>query len=686
MPVLRPSGSDFTSFVKASAQYVPAGGGGKVSKSAGGGVVIASLGAVAKASVVAIRASPRTSTLIIPSIIAVVAAVTKAVVALLTVTTLAGNDDSTLVDGTGAFAIFSAPYGVAVIPSSGVIVVADYLNNCIRLVTYPGGVVTTLAGSGTAGSNDGTGAAASFSGPIGVAVLSNGNLVVADKNNNRIRLVTYPGGVVTTLAGSGTAAFADGTGAAASFNGPWGVAVLSDGNIAVADSLNHRIRLVDPTSGVVSTLAGSGTGTFADGTGAAASFYGPWGIDVVPSSNVIVVADRSNHRIRLVTYPGGVVTTLAGNSSATFANGTGAAASFYFPNGVAVIPSSNVIIVADANNNRIRQITYPGGAVTTLAGSGSSFPFANGTGTTSTFNSPGSVGVLSDGNVVVADNGNNCIRFVAYPGGGVVTTIAGGNSHFLDETGVLAKFYHPKALAVLSNGNLVVADSDNSRIRLVTYPGGVVTTLAGGGSGNFSNGTGAAASFFGPAGVAVLSDGNIVVADTNNNRIRLVTPDGVVTTLAGNATGTFANGTGTAASFYGPFGVAVIPSSGVIVVADQYNNRIRLVTYPGGVVTTIAGNARAFADGTGAAASFNYPTGVAVLSNGNLVVADKNNNRIRLVTYPGGVVTTIAGNARAFADGTGAAASFYFPQGVAVLSDGNIVVADTNNNRIRLAM
>jgi hypothetical protein len=128
-------------------------------------------------------------------------------------------------------------------------------------------------------------------------------------------------------------------------------------------------------------------------------------------------------------------------------------------------------------------------------------------------------------------------------------------------------------------------------------------------------------------------------------------------------------------------------SDGNIVVADTNNNRIRLVTYPEGVVTTLAGSGSpAFADGTGAAASFNYPTGVAVLSNGNLVVADKNNNRIRLVTYPGGVVTTIAGNARAFADGTGAAASFYFPQGVAVLSDGNIVVADTNNNRIRLAM
>jgi uncharacterized membrane protein len=247
---------------------------------------------------------------------------------------------------------------------------------------------------------------------------------------------------------------------------------------------------------------------------------------------------------------------------------------------------------------------------------------------------------------------------------------------------------NPTGVAVLPNGNIVVADQGNQRIRLVT-PAGVVTTLAGNASPAFADGTGTAASFFIPTGVAYdPTTGNIVVADQQNHRIRLVTQAGVVTTLAGNATATFADGTGTAASFQYPTGVAVL-SNGNIVVADLFNQRIRLIT-PAGVVTTLAGNATAtFADGTGTAASFNYPTGVAVLSNGNIVVGDLFNQRIRLVTTStyaanSGVVTTLAGNASpAFADGTGTAASFYNPYGVAVTSTGNIIVADSANNRIR---
>ena len=243
------------------------------------------------------------------------------------------------------------------IPSNGVIVVADTFNHRIRLVT-PLGVVTTLAGSDIAAFADGTGAAARFWCPTGVAVIpSSGMIVVADINNNRIRLVT-PLGVVTTLAGSDSNAFADGTGAAASFYGPFGVSVIpSSGVVVVADQNNHRIRLVTPL-GVVSTLAGSGSAAFAEGTGTAASFQHPFAVAVVPSSNTIVVADTYNLRIRLVT-PLGVVTTLAGSSSAVFADGTGAAASFCYPRGVAVIPWSSVLVVADTCYNRIRLVTSP---------------------------------------------------------------------------------------------------------------------------------------------------------------------------------------------------------------------------------------------------------------------------------------------------------------------------------------
>ena len=333
-------------------------------------------------------------------------------------------------------------------------------------------------------------------------------------------------GVVTTLAGS-VSGFTDGTGTDANFSNPWSVAILPNGNIVVADYSNKRIRLITTStyalnSGVVTTLAGNNNATFVDGTGAAASFSYPAGVAVIPSSSIVVVADGGNNRIRLINSATGVVTTLAGNATATFADGTGATASFNSPLGVAYNPTTGNIVVADTGNHRIRLITYPGGVVTTLAGSGVA-SYDDGTGTAANFNRPSSVA------------------------------------------------YDP------TTGNIVVADTYSIKIRLIT-PGGVVTTAAGNtiGSPGFADGTGSAASFSSPYGVAVLSNGTIVVADTGNNRIRLVTPLGVVTTIAGNATGGGGDGTGTAASFYNPSGVAVL-SNGTIVVADQSTNKIRLV-------------------------------------------------------------------------------------------------------------
>ncbi len=316
---------------------------------------------------------------------------------------------------------FVTPRGVAVIPSSGVIVVADHDTNLIQLVT-PLGVVTTLAGSGQADHVDGAGTNASFCFPTGVAYdPTTGNIVVADSGNHRIRLVTYPGGVVSTLAGSGNMSFADGTGAGASFYFPTGVAYdPTTGNIVVADSYNRRIRIVTPL-GVVTTLAGGSGWWFEDGTGSAASFGAPEGVTVIPSTGVIVVADRATFRIRLVT-PLGVVTTLAGNDNNVSTDGTGATASFGGPEGVAYDPTTGNIVVADTFSHRIRLVTYPGGVVTTLAGNCNNGVneyghclggFADGTATTASFSSPKGVAVVpSTGVVVVADHDNNRIRLI----------------------------------------------------------------------------------------------------------------------------------------------------------------------------------------------------------------------------------------------------------------------------------
>ncbi len=363
-------------------------------------------------------------------------------------------------------------------------------------------------------------------------------------------------------------------------------------------------------------------------------------------------------------------------------NGRGSDAEFIAPRQVSVDGSGNVY-VADAGNSTIRKVTS-GGMVTTLAGTPGFTGTANGTGSAALFAAATGVAVDRSGNVYVADTDNNTIRKVTPKG--VVTTLA-GNPEFTgtaNGTGSAARFYIPNAVAVDGSGNVYVAETNNT-IRRVT-PQGAVTTLAGTpGLSGTANGTGSAALFNYPYGIAVDGSGNIYVADTWNCTIRKMTPKGVVTTLAGKpeVSGT-ANGTGSAALFNYPFGVAV-DGSGNVYVADTGSQTIRKVT-PKGAVTTLAGAAGVIgtANGTGSAALFHDPYGVAVDGSGNVYVTDGIANTIRRVT-PKGAVTTLAGNPglSGTANGTGSAGFFNYPYGVAVDGSGNVYVADTQNQTIR---
>ena len=318
--------------------------------------------------------------------------------------------------------------------------------------------------------------------------------------------------------------------------------------------------------------------------------------------------------------------------------------------------------------------------VSTLAGSGTAGS-ADGTGSAAQLNNPAGVAIDSSGTVYVADWGDYRIRKIT--SAGVVTTLAGsGTVGFADGTGSAAQFNNPVSVAVDSSGTVYVGDYYNNRVRKITSAG-VVTTLAGSGVAGSADGTGSAAQFNYPYGVAVDSSGTVYVADSFGNRIRKITSAGVVTTLAGSGTAGFADGTGSAAQFNYPNGVAV-DSSGTVYVADAGNNRIRKIT-PSGVVTTLAGSGVAgFADGTGTAAQFDGSRGVAVDSSGTVYVSDLNNQRIRKIT-PSGVVTTLAGSGTTgFADGTGSTAQFNSPNGVAVDSSGTVYVADYGNNRVRV--
>ncbi|HEY9722904.1 MAG TPA: NHL repeat-containing protein [Oscillatoriaceae cyanobacterium] len=309
-----------------------------------------------------------------------------------TATTLAGTTSPGAFDGSGADARFDTPVGIALAPN-GHLYVADSGNNSIREVT-PAGVVTTLAGSGVEGNDDGSGTEATFGKPYGVAADADGNLYVADYDENDIRKIS-PAGEVTTLAGSVAAGNTDGTGTDATFDQPIGLAVNASGTVYVADAGNNAIREITP-DGVVTTLAGPSSG---------AGLLDPTGV-AVDASGTVYVADSFRHDIRKIT-PNGVVSTLAGSGMPGLVDGRGTQASFLRPNGVTLDASGN-LYVADAS--AIRKVT-PDGWVTTVAGSASTGS-ADGRGASAGFDTPVGLAMDAAGHLYVADMLNNAIRLL----------------------------------------------------------------------------------------------------------------------------------------------------------------------------------------------------------------------------------------------------------------------------------
>jgi hypothetical protein len=315
------------------------------------------------------------------------------------VTTLAG-DSSGFANGTGTSASFRNPWGITTDGTN--LYVADKDNHLIRQIVIATGVVTTVAGTADNGSSNGTGTAASFYEPLGITT-DETNLYVVDSKNSLIRKIVISTGVVTTLAGTGSSGSSNGTGTSASFNQPSGI--TTDGtNLFLAEHNNNLIRKIVISTGVVTTLAGTGSSGSANGTGTSASFNNPYGITTDGTN--LYVSDTYNHLIRKIVISTGVVTTLAGTGSSGSANGTGTSASFYKP--YRITTDGTNLYVGDTFNHLIRQIVISTGVVTTLAGTGSSGT-ANGTGTSASFNNP--IGITTDGiNLYVVDYGYSRIR------------------------------------------------------------------------------------------------------------------------------------------------------------------------------------------------------------------------------------------------------------------------------------
>jgi sugar lactone lactonase YvrE len=578
---------------------------------------------------------------LVVAVIVVVGSTNSSLAATGDVTTIVGDPERSI-----------SPWGIA-LDANGNVYVAEAERHRIRKIS-PAGVAITLAGTGVAGFADGPGATAQFSTPTGIATDQSGNLYVADQSNHRLRKIT-PAGTVTTLAGTGAAGFADGPGATAQFSYLYGIATDSAGHIYVADSNNQRVRKVTP-AGAVTTLAGTGVAGFADGSGATAQFSQPTSLAVDASGNVYV-ADRFNRRVRKIT-PAGTVTTLAGTGVAGSADGPGASAQFSGLYGVSVDGTGSVY-VADVFENKIRKIS-PAGMVSTLAGSAAGF--VDGPASTALFWGPGALAVDSVGNLFVSEFANRAVRKIS---------LAGNVSTFF-----VTPLNQPAGFVVDGSRNFFIADQYRHRL-IKLSPSGEFSTFSGIGNG-FANGGPDAARFCFPAGTSIDSVGNVYVADSCNHAIRKITPAGVVSTLAGSGVSGSTDATGSAASFSTPVGV-VVHSSGDVYVGDSGNNKVRRIS-PSGVVTTFAGPG---ASGPGGSATFNSPQGLAFDAAGNLYVAERNGNRISKIT-PNGLTSTVAGTGAAgFVNGPGVTAQFNNPNSVTVDGAGNLYVSDIRNHVIR---
>ena len=541
----------------------------------------------------------------------------------------------------------------------------------------PSYTIQTVAGSSEVG-DGGPALEAAISDAEGVAIDGAGNVFVADANDHRVRKVT-PDGNISTVAGDGTPGFRGdgGPASAARLNTPYGIAVDGAGNLYIADLGNNRVRKVGP-DGTISTVPGTDT------------LMAPRNV-ALDAAGTLYISEFGGHRVRRVRMDG-AVEVVAGTGVAGFGGdgGPATAAQLSSPAGLA-FDSAGSLYIADSGNNRIRKLAA--GVITTVLG-----PDAAGN---SPLDLPTAVVVDSAGDLYIADYGNDRIQLLTslgsvstVPGVGrdlaldsagnlfvaswsylmelapslALQTIAGNGSYPFRGDGsnaASARLNGPVAVALDSAGALYIADRNNLRIRMVT-PSGIISTLAGDGS------SGPAITQLSyPAGVAVDDSGSVDIADQDNDRIQQVTATGVIMTLAGTETPGF-NGDGLpaiATQLFSP-GALALASDHTLYFVDAANQRVRKIARNGLVSTVIQTTA----------------AGVALDPSGTVYVADTNLHSIERID-PQGQVTVLAGTGTPGFGGDGglaASAQLNSPSGLAVDSQGNVYIADTGNSRIRV--
>jgi trimeric autotransporter adhesin len=520
-----------------------------------------------------------------------------------------------------------------------------------------------------------------FDMPLGLAFDTDGSLLVADNGNNLIRRIDKNGNV-TTVAGSIRGGYQDGSDTNALFLEPSGIAATTNG-IYVADSGNNLIRRIDK-NGYVTTVAGGLAGGYNDAKGTNALFLQPSDLASDKKGNLYVV-DTGNNLIRKID-PTGTVSTLAGSQVAGYVDDLGTNALFSSPSGI-TIDAQGVLSVSDSGNNAIRRIDTNGN-VSTLAGG--SFPGGrvDGAGTIALFADPTGITVDPTGNLYVAEWVNSDLRCVDTSG--VVSTIAAPVYPMQDGTSNNATFNNPAGLALDGSGNLYVADSGNNSIRVI-HTNGAVATVAGQGAekSGYLEAQGTNSIFDAPLGIAADYQGNLYVCDTGNDLIRLIDTNRSTFTIAGSNKGGgtnnagFIDGLGEGALFSIPIGITISGIS-ALYVCDNDNNTVRKIDTNLNVTTIAGSQKQGYLDGIGTNAIFSSPVGLVVNALGDLLVTDFQNNVIRKIDSRRNVTTVVGSPDGGFFDGNGTNALFSAPTGIGSDAQSNLFVADTGNNAIRM--
>ena len=671
-----------------------------------------------------------------------------------TVSTYAGNGNPGLVDGDVDAAEFNGPVSLA-FATDGRLFVGDGDNRRIRVISADGNTVSTYAGRGATGE---TGADSPFPPADSIdffdvayiAITNDGRILVSDDGSSNIRVISADGSRISVYAGAdgvgpdnrrpnfGTNPLNEGPAAEAGFRIPRGIAIDATGRVFVANSEFNLVSVIAPSlavadippvqlsaaqqvrgasvisAGVVQSLFSDADGStlsyslvetssaavsFAiDSVSGAITYLQPTEALANTQTLVIAASDEQGTATSRLT----VVSEPLSNYPPQFRLSTSAitrAEEFADPITITIKDPD------DGDTDGIEQpITYslridPNDLLAPFA------TFAidpqSGTITITSISGAGAFGNITVR--VIADDGSNSHSEseqsftltvtqvnntppVIAPSLRTVRTYAGsGVSNFADGSALTAQFNRPSGIARTTDGRFFVADSFNHRIRVINADGATVSTYAGEGVQAFADGSTTTARFSAPRGIALAADGRLFVADERNHRIRVISADGAtVSTYAGDGFAAFADGSTSTARFRFPTGVA-LAADGRLFVADSLNHRIRVISADGATVSTYAGSASGFANGSTTTARFRSPRGIALAADGRVFVADTENQRIRVISADGATISTYAGDGvEGFADGSTTTARFDDPNDVVVTSDGRVFVTDTGNHRIRV--